>query len=348
MQGWRALSDKAGALRSEYTLPRDTDLDEVAEPATSILDAADEEYLRVGATTSQDLDALAPMVTDTVRRDIEEADPTLDHDVAAWFSDRCPFPRLTLLGPVVARTRGVAVTKRKAYWTEVLAYLATHPDGVTAEELAETFSITPIKAREYARTVRDWLGTNPRTGEKHLPDAREAPGARDNGVGVYQVLDVLVDADLFRRLRARGEACGPDGIADLKTALRLVGGRPFDKLRPGGWVWLYGGDRIDQHLICAVVDVAHIVTTQSLHVGDLKAARDAAATAARAAPDEETPRLDLAAVASAEGHHAEADQILRNDVCNRTDDDGAPPELPERTETVLRAREWPSGGRAAS
>ena len=348
VRGWRAWSDQAGALRSEYTLRRDTDLDDVAEPATSILDAADEEYLRLGATTSQDLDALAPKVTDTVRRGIEEADPTLDRDVVAWFSDRCPFPRLTLLGPVVARTHGVAVTKRKAYWTEVLAYLATHPDGVTAEELAEAFSITPIKAREYARTVREWLGANPRTGEKHLPDAREAPGARDNGVGVYQVLDVLVDADLFRRLRARGEARGPDGIADLKTALTLVTGRPFDRLRPGGWVWLYEGDRIDQHMICAIVDVAHIVTTHSLHAEDLKAARHAAETAARSAPDEETPRLDLAAVASAEGHHVEADGILRNDVCNRSDDDGAPPGVPERTENILRAHDWPDRGQAAS
>ncbi len=101
-------------------------------------------------------------------------------------------------------------------------------------------------------------------------------------------------------------------------------------------------------MICAIVDVAHIVTTHSLHAGDLKTARDAAETAARAAPDEETPRLDLAAVAFAEGHHAQVDQILRNDVCNRTDDDGAPPGVSERTERILRAHDWPDRGQTAS
>ena len=114
-----------------------------------------------------------------------------------------------------ARTRGKAIAERKAYMTAVLAYLATRPNGATPEELADAMGITPAKAREYARIVREWLGTNPRTGDKHLPDARQAPAARTRGVAVYQVQDLLVDADLFRRLRARGQSLGTDGIADL-------------------------------------------------------------------------------------------------------------------------------------
>ncbi|PWJ23372.1 hypothetical protein ATK17_3871 [Branchiibius hedensis] len=42
--------------------------------------------------------------------------------------------------------------------------------------------------------VRDWLGTNPRTGNKHLPNARESEAAKARGVGVYVVEDILVDA----------------------------------------------------------------------------------------------------------------------------------------------------------
>ena len=53
-----------------------------------------------------DLATLAPKVTHTVRDAVHDADPDLDADVAAWFADDCPLPRLTLLGPVRARTRG--------------------------------------------------------------------------------------------------------------------------------------------------------------------------------------------------------------------------------------------------
>jgi hypothetical protein len=308
----------------------------------------DEDYLARAATTAEDLDALAPRVPDRVRAEVERADPTLDDDLAAWFSQDCPLPRLTLLGPVHARTCGTPVTKRKPYYTEILAYLATRPHGATPEELAAAFGITTAKSRDYVAIARDWLGTNPRTGGKHLPEARQAPAAKARGIGVYQVIDLLCDADLFRRLRVRGEARGPDGIHDLRTALRLVQGRPFDKLRDGGWSWLSEGDRLDQHMTCAIVDVAHLVTTHSLQAGDLKQARLVAENALRAAPDEEIPRLDLAAVAAAEGHHGEAERILRDEVANRTDDDGAPPDLPDRTQRIIAARGWLPRNKEAS
>ena len=347
-EGWRSWTNEAGALRDEHTLPRSVDEQSLGEPVTTVLDLDDEEYLRDGATTREDLQALAPKVTAQVSDAVLAADPTLDADLAAWWSDDCRLPRLTLLGPVSARTRGTPLTKRKHYFTEMLTYLATRPHGATPAELADTFNITQAKARDYIRILRDWLGVNPRTGDKHLPDARKAPAALARGVGVYQVVDVLVDADLFRRLRVRGEARGPDGIEDLDAALRLVQGQPFSSLKEDRWYWLVDGDRIDQHLLCAIVDVAHLVTTHSLRAGDLRRARLAAETAALAAPDEEIPRLDLAAIADAEGHHAEADRILRDDVLNRSDDEGAPPELNDRTKQVIAGKDWLERTRHAS
>ena len=196
--------------------------------------------------------------------------------------------------------------------------------------------------------MRDWYGINPRTGEKHLPDARESTAAKAAGVGVYQVDGLLVDADLFRRLRVRGEARGAAGITDLCRALTLVGGQPFDQLRTGGWSWLHEGDRLDQHMLCAIVDVAHIVTTSALKSGDLGQARAAAEVAARAAPHEEIPRLDRAAVAAAGGHAREAERILREDVCDRSDDGEAPMELSERTESIIRSHNWLTPRESAS
>ena len=337
--GWRAFTDQAGALREEHTLPRNTPSTDVGQPPTSLLGAPDAQYLQAAPTTRADLATLAPKVTHAVRDALHDADPTLDQDVTAWFADDCPLPRLTLLGPVRARTRGKPLTERKPYMTEVLAYIATRPHGATPEEVADVMGITVGKAREYVRVVRDWLGTNPRTGDEHLPDARQSPAAQTQGVGVYQVLDLLVDADLFRRLHARGQTRGADGLVDLTTALALVQGRPFDKLRRPGWAWLHEGDRLDHHLTVAIGDVAHTISTHALHAGNLQLARLAAETALLAAPEEEIPRLDLAWVAEAEGLHDQAEQLLRDGVCNRSHDEGPPPELCERTQTLLAPRD---------
>jgi hypothetical protein len=157
-----------------------------------------------------------------------------------------------------------------------------------------------------------------------------------------------VDADLFRRLRVRGESRGADGIDDLQQALQLVTGQPFDKLRPGGWTWLYEGDRLDHHLICGIVDVAHLVTTHALAEGDLNTARAATQIATSAAPYEEIPRLDLAAIAAAGGHRQEAARIVRDEVCNRSDDGHPPLELSERTEQILACHNWLPPIRSAS
>ncbi|HEX8509967.1 MAG TPA: hypothetical protein VF635_10820, partial [Propionibacteriaceae bacterium] len=125
-------------------------------------------------------------------------------------------------------------------------------------------------------------------------------------------------------------------------------GQPFDKLRPGGWAWLYEGDRLDQHMICAIVDVAHLVTTHNLHNHDLPVARAAAEIAALAAPHEEIPRLDFAAVAEAEGHHHQARSTLQADVYNRSDNGQPPVELSERTQRISNSREWHLNERTAS
>ena len=125
------------------------------------------------------------------------------------------------------------------------------------------------------------------------PDALKSKSWQARGIGVYELEDVLVDADLFRRLRvrgeARGEARGADGISDLIVALGLVSGPPFDQLRSDGYEWLTEGARLDHHLVCGIADVAHVVTTHALAVGDIKRARAAAEIAQVAAPTRRSP-----------------------------------------------------------
>ena len=79
--GWRALADQAGALREELTHVRE----EGPAGDGSLLPDAAEEYVEAAATTVEDVETLAPVVPEQVRRTVEEADPTLDEDVADWF-----------------------------------------------------------------------------------------------------------------------------------------------------------------------------------------------------------------------------------------------------------------------
>ncbi len=293
----------------------------------------------------EDLEALAPKVPAHVRAEVEEKDPTLDQDIADWFSPNCDRPRLTLLGPVTARTHGKALAKRKPYFTELLAFLALHrKHGATREQIREAFSISDGKVRDYTNIVRDWLGPNSRTGEDHLPYADKAPAAKLTGVNVYQVDDgLLVDLDLFIRLRKRGQSRGgAEGVSDLCTALELVGeAQPFSQLREEGWAWLANEpDRVDLMAGGWIADVALIVVTEALAAGDLIKARSAAYVANRADPDGESTRLCLAHVMKAEGDHLEADRILREEICNRSDDGDAPMELSERTKTIIRTHGW--------
>ncbi|OLT43956.1 hypothetical protein BJF86_13445 [Serinicoccus sp. CNJ-927] len=308
--------------------------------AASVLPAPAQDCVAVAATTEEDLHQIAPPVTTQTRDRISDADPTLDADLAAWHDPQSKRARLQLLGPVQARTSGAPQSHSKGYLTEILAYLALRPDGATPDQLADDFGLTRKKARDYVSTVRAWLGEDPATGQLHLPYADDV--VRHDGVKLYRLHGVLVDADLFKRLHARGVSRGPDGLTDLLAALQLVTGQPFDRLRPQGWGWLFqDAERVDQYLVVGIGAVAHLVTVHSLETGDLDQARWATQVAKKADPYAETPNLDLAAIAIAEGRHQDSAKLLRAHVTDRSDDHLPPPELPARTEEILdRHKGW--------
>ncbi len=225
-------------------------------------------YADRAATTVEDVEALAPNATPEAAPAVQAADPDLDEDLARWDSPVPVAPKVTLLGPVTVRTLGdaTATAHRRPYYVEFLAYLALHPNGVTAEKLAEDLCIRPQKARSDLSIIRKWLGQS-RAGKPYLPRAQQT---HQDGVPATYALDgVLCDLDLFRRLRARGQSRGAEGMADLVSALHLVSGEPFTDLRKDGWGWLLEGDRLDHIMTAAIVDVGHIVTTHALAVGDL-------------------------------------------------------------------------------
>jgi nucleoid-associated protein YgaU len=332
--GWRALADQAGALVDDLTEQRPAGV----AGATSLLPEATQRYEAVAAATADDVATLAPIVPETTRRLVEDADPQLDDDLAEWRNPASALPKLHLLGPVTLKA--AAVTERPAYFAELATYLVLHPAGVSSAQIEEALGVSKSRARTDLALLRRWLGTNPRTGDLHLPTATTSPAPANGGTGGYQLHDVLVDLDLFRRLRARAQAHGTEGMPDLVAALELLSGPPFSSLRNHGWSWLLDGERLHEIAASAAVDVAHIVTTDAISRGDLARARFAAETGCKAAPYDDICRLDLAKVEEASGHADAAEQIVDKDVCNRSDDLLPPIDLPERTAEVIKNNEW--------
>jgi LysM repeat protein len=337
----KVVSDCAGALVEELTEPRP---ETEAAGSSSLLPLDAHVYADRAATTVDDVEALAPNATQEAAPAVQASDPDLDEDLARWDSPVPVAPKVTLLGPVTVRTLGdaTATAHRRPYYVEFLAYLALHPSGVTAEKLAADLCIRPQKARSDLSIIRKWLGQS-RAGKPYLPRAQQT---HQGGVPATYALDgVLCDLDLFRRLRARGQSRGADGMADLVSALRLVSGEPFTDLRKDGWGWLLEGDRPDHIMTAAIVDVGHIVTTHALTAVDLELADFASNVALAASPYDEIATLDRVAVGRAMGDVEGAEARLRNGVSNRIDDDYGPIQLPPRTTEVIEGKRSPSTGR---
>ena len=294
----------------------------------------------------EDLEALAPKVPAHVRAEVEEKDPTLDQDIADWFSPNCDRPRLSLLGPVTARTHGKALAKRKPYFTELLAFLALHrKHGATRE--ADPRGVRHLR-RQGARLHQH----RPRLA-RHQPPHRRAPPAlrrqgpgRQGSTGSTSTRSTTACSSTSTSSSDSASAGRPAaaprasptcalpssssaGAAVQPTCARTDGpGSPtnvtaFDLMAPG-WI----------------ADVALIVVTEALATGDLVKARSAAYVANRADPDGESTRLCLAHVTKAEGDQLEAERILREEICNRSDDGDAPMELSERTKTIISTHGW--------
>lgn len=297
-RGWESLSDQAGAIREDLTVPRDTP-DNLAEPATSLLPEPDEDYLDAAATTADDLARLAPKVPIETSAAIAAADPSLDADLADWHDPACVRPKLRILGPVAVELADggepAVVGASKGSFVELLAFLATRTRGATTQQVADALRIDPSRVRNTVNRLRDWLGDDRDTKQPYVPLMSRTHATRASGVRAYELQGVLVDADLFRRLRLRGQAKGPGGLDDLRAALSLVTGEPLTGFKDNRGNWVYDGDRVDQQLVVAIADVAHIVATAEHQAGNHTAARDAALAAIKADPYGETARLDYQA-----------------------------------------------------
>lgn len=299
----------------------------------------DSAYLTHGATTAADLRMLAPRLSAQRRDQLRAADPDLDNDLAVWKDPHSAVPKVHLLGPLGISGVPEPPAKRAALLIELVAYLATHPRGVTVETLANDLwphipdAATKTTPRQSVSLARQWLGSDPTTGHERLPRA-----ATDRaGSKLYRLDGVLVDADLFRRLRTRAHAAG-DGQTDLLwEALGLVTGPPFSKRRPAGYGWL-SELPLDHEYTAMIIDVAHLVATDALAHDDPERAARAAQVALDAGAVDDIALLDLAAACEARGEHGQTKALVRRVLTNH--DAEIFEDLPPRTYEILRRRNW--------
>lgn len=233
----------------------------------------------------------------------QAADPALDDDLREWQSDEIDRPRISVLGPVQVHGRGDLPTRR-AWFSEVAVYLALHRQGIGLDKFADDLwagrPVNPKTRNETVSRVRAWLG-----GALYVPMAGKS--------GVYQLLPEqrLLDAELFTRLRKRGDAYAAahrpaDALQDYLSALSLVRGEPMPEVDTAGsgWAWMLNSGRRDHLLLPGMIsDCAHRAVAVALasKPAQLEAAREAANRAHLAEPGSELPLLDLLVIAAAEG-----------------------------------------------
>ena len=334
-----------GSLREEYTEPRRTE----GNDPSSMLPDADEVYLATAATTTEDLASAAPSVPEEVRAEIAALDPTLDQDVADWFDESSPRPKVHLLGPVsVTALNGgdPAAIDNAGGTVSFIAYLAVQDQGVTGERAAVACGWKTQKTvQNRATNARFLLGTRP-DGSDWLPDASMSGGARRGTSPTYELVrgtgGVLNSADLFVRLKHRAERRGDNGCEeDLVTALSLVTGAPFEAATESRFKWLFkpGQQRWDEILVGAIHDAAHILATRAVTAGRTDLVRVACDAARKASPHSDIAWLDEAAATEAESGRDAAGELIREQVLDRYDED-----LPPRSEAVVEQRKWGATG----
>jgi DNA-binding SARP family transcriptional activator len=200
---------------------------------------------------------------------------------------------------------------------ELIVYLALHPQGVDADQLTEALWPGRPPARGTFNTTvavaRTALGGG-EDGSPRLPHAHNGVYRLDPSIGL--------DWTRFQALAARGFAAGEDGAEDLRDALELVRGRPFEGARPR----TYGWAELDEApaMASTIVDVADRLADLCLREGDHSGAAWAARRGLATAPYDERLYRRLMLAADQAGNPAGVEAVM-DELLRRLDDDELEP-----------------------
>ena len=252
---------------------------------------------------------------------------------AAHLASDAVMPvEIGLLGQLAVQAHGPLEPDRLALATELVVYLAAHPDGVHANVL--TGAVWP---RGVSNEVRDaalsrvhaWLGTD-EAGQPNL--VTDESGRFRLGSGAR------VDWQVFRALFAQASraAAASDPAAEagyLERALTLVRGQFLDGRDPARYAWL-ATDEIEYEVTAAVADAAHRLSALRLAAGHADGAMEAARAGLRLAFNDELLWRDLLTAAHATGQ----EHVLRavvGEISARVALDEVMPRMAPETEALI-------------
>jgi DNA-binding SARP family transcriptional activator len=205
--------------------------------------------------------------------------------------------KVDVLGTVHVRGSESEIDRNRA--SELVAYLALHPKGVSTHRLKTAIwpGRTPTQSSfnstvSYARTR---LGKAP-DGSHHLPVVIDGTNYR---VGAT----VQSDAEALRQYVSAAEFATPANAVELlRSALSLVRGLPFAETA-GGYEWAHA-EGIITELTSLIADASHRLATLALDAGDASLARWAANQGLLASPGYEVLYRDLMLAFALEGNRS--------------------------------------------
>lgn len=153
------------------------------------------------------------------------------HDDSTWATASC---RVAVLGTVAVQGGGALADERLDLTTEIVTYLALHPEGVHPTVLAGAVwprGVTADVRDSGIQRAREWLGAD--TDGSHL--LREGSEGR-----LYLSDSVVCDWDCARTLllRSRRASSPREEIDLLRRGLKMVRGESFGKVPQGRYGWI--------------------------------------------------------------------------------------------------------------
>lgn len=207
-----------------------------------------------------------------------------------------------ILGPVAVEADGPLDDARRNLLTELVIYVALHPDGVHPNALTAALwprGVPDDVVDSTLAAAQSWLGVD-QSGGPRL--------AMHEGRWTIRRSGVRFDWDVFKTLVTAPEQHGADEITVLTQALDLVRGEPWSDLPARSYGWL-AYDTVDDDARVAIVLAARRLADACARRNDGRGARDAIVRGLNVAPAAEDLWRDALRLAAQLGSRGDVQAV---------------------------------------